>query len=265
MHPHRFGIILVALLGLSLFAACDGNRISGVGNTNFSAEEPFSIDIARQNRTMFSLEGISGSVRVTGSPGASSISVTGVRRVESSSVEDATAHLAQLEVEVDSSQAEVVVRTIQPSNSAGRNYIVNYVISLPEDLVVDIANVNGDITVASLKSNAEIHCVNGPILADGIEGNITTEVANGGIGASVTLPPAGHADMRVTNGNIVLRIPQATSAKFSATAVNGSITLKDLTLSDATQTPGSLKGTLGDGDGTISLVVVNGIIVVRGI
>ena len=63
---------------------------------------------------------------------------------------------------------------------------------------------------------------------------------------------------------IDLSIPQTTSAQFSATLATGSITLTNLILSNDTVTPGSRSGTLGSGDGTIDLDVVNGTIVVRG-
>jgi DUF4097 and DUF4098 domain-containing protein YvlB len=88
---------------------------------------------------------------------------------------------------------------------------------------------------------------------------------NGQITASVTLPSAGEIDMSLVNGNVDLRIPQTTSAQFSATVAIGSISLTNLSLSNETVTPNSRTGTLGGGDGTISLDAGNGTIAVQGI
>ena len=66
------------------------------------------------------------------------------------------------------------------------------------------------------------------------------------------------------NGQIVLTIPQNTSAEFSAAVGNGTITLMQLSLSDQTATSTSLVGTLGGGNGSIQLITGNGTITVIG-
>jgi DUF4097 and DUF4098 domain-containing protein YvlB len=259
------GVILTLLLGLLLFTACDDDSVTKVRNTDFFAEEPFSFALERETQTGLRLEGINGRIEVTGIPGADSIAVTGVRRVESESTEDAEEHLAQLEVEVARSGTNVLVRTIQPEDSAGRTYIVDYVISVPEDFGIDIATINGDVTVGSIKNNTSVHCVNGRIRADAIEGSAEMDLTNGQIDVSMRLPPTGQIYMRVTNGTIDLDIPADTSAEFRATVVNGDITTMNLSISHQTQGPGYLTGRLGDGQGGIRLDVVNGTIAVRGV
>ncbi|MDH5306026.1 MAG: DUF4097 family beta strand repeat-containing protein, partial [Myxococcales bacterium] len=216
-------------------------------------------------QTALRLHGVSGTVAVTGAPGvALPVSVTGVRRVEADTLEDATAQLAALQVDVTSSATEVLVETVQPQFAAGRNYIVNYTIVVPEHLDVSVMTLNGDVTVRLLNGDCMIMNTNGRIQADTIVGNAILSSVNGDITASVTLPSAGQIDIGLANGTIDLGIPQATSAQFSATVGIGSITLTNLTLSNDTATPGSRSGTLGGGDGTIELDVGNGTIAVRG-
>jgi DUF4097 and DUF4098 domain-containing protein YvlB len=247
MYPVVGRLILVPpLLALILASGCGGSSSGFVDNRPW-AEEPFSFNEPVGTQTALQLQGVSGTIEVTGTPGATSIAITGVKRVQANTLEDATAHLAQLNVEVGSSANEVLVQTVQPKFSAGRNYIVNYTISLPQDIDCSIISVNGQI------------------LADAIHGSVFLALVNGQITASVTLPSAGEIDMSLVNGNIDLRIPQTTSAEFSATNAIGSITLTNLSLSNETVTPGSRTGTLGSGDGTISLDAGNGTIAVQGI
>ncbi len=247
MYPIVGRLILVpSLLGLILASGCGGSSSGFVDNRPW-AEEPFSFNEPVGTQTALQLQGVSGTIEVTGTPGATSIAITGVKRVQANTLEDATAHLAQLDVEVSSSANEVLVQTVQPKFSAGRNYIVNYTISLPQDFDCRILSVNGRIE------------------ADAIHGSVFLRLVNGQITASVTLPSAGEIDMSLVNGNIDLRIPQTTSAQFSATVAIGSISLTNLSLSNETVTPNSRTGTLGGGDGTISLDAGNGTIAVRGI
>ena len=70
--------------------------------------------------------------------------------------------------------------------------------------------------------------------------------------------------MSKVNGSIQLSIPQNTSAEFSATVTIGDISVSNLVLQNQESTPNSLRGTLGAGQGTISLSTVNGNIRVTG-
>ncbi len=248
-------IPLIALGILSILATSSGGGSDDVATARPAAEEPFSFDEPVGTLTALKLIGVSGTIEVTGTPGATSVSITGVRRVEADTLEDATAQLALLEVVVTRSASELEVRTVEPPASAGRNYIVNYTITLPPDLAVDIASANGPVTVRSLVADCTITGANGRIDAD-----------------SMTLPPGGTIAMGRANGHVDLEIPQGTSAEFSATVAIGSITLTNLPLSNLTHTDSgtgeSWTGTLGTlvpGDGTISLNVAIGTIAVRGL
>ena len=252
MNPVAGRLILVSsLLGLLLASGCGGGD-GGSVDTRPWAEEPFSFEVpAGTDLAALELTGFNGSIAVSGAPGVDPISVTGLRRVQADTIEDANLHLADLKVEVSTpSGTKVLVKTVQPSVSAGRNYVVDYTISLPQDF---------DCTIRSL---------NGKILASAIHGNASLELLNGEITASLTLPPSGTVDIRVTNGNIDLRIPQSTSAAFTASVAIGSITLTNLTLvDDPGSTPNARIGTLNppSAGGTISLHVVNGTITVHGV
>lgn len=235
-----------------------------VGNTNFTATKSFSFQVDIINQTRLSVESINGNIIITGRTGSNSIVITGERRVGSESVEDAEAHLQELEVSVSDLGNEILVKTTQPGETNGRSYIVNYDITLPKGLKVLTSSINGSVAIDSISNRVSTDLTNGQITLDEILGNTDIDLENGIIDAEVTVPLDGTADMRTTNGNIDLDIPQSTSAEFSATVVNGIITVSDLDLQDPVSTSSSLTGTLGDGRGTISLSTTNGNINVKG-
>ncbi|NNG27768.1 MAG: DUF4097 family beta strand repeat protein [Ignavibacteriaceae bacterium] len=81
---------------------------------------------------------------------------------------------------------------------------------------------------------------------------------------TITIPSNLSITIDNVNGSIQLEIPQTTSANFSASLVNGSISLQNLILHNKVVTSKSLMGTLGNGQGTISLRTTNGNINVLG-
>jgi hypothetical protein len=263
------GLVLFAALIFCVFwihCGKDKGVDSGdnVSNTDFVAADSFSFEVEIGVHTRLSLEGINGNITITGLSGANSIIIEGERRVGSESTQDAEEHLQELEVSVTDMQSYVRVRTIQPDHSHGRSYVVDYTITLPQELEVVVANVNGIIVIDSASNSVTVANVNGQITLDEIFGSTSVQLVNGQIQAEVTLPADGVIGMSTVNGGIGLGIPQNTSAEFAAAVVNGTITISDLILKNPTSTANSLTGTLGDGQGTISLSTVNGTISVSG-
>jgi len=221
-----------------------GNNI--VSNTNFTAEDSFSYEIEVIGHSGLKLEGINGAIVITEVFDANSVKITGVKQVKSESSKDAEAHLKELVVDVRDLTNKVFVKTTQPGFLGGRSYIVNYTITLPYDMEIDIKSLNGKVTLN------EIH------------GNVDVDLVNGNIDGEVILPLDGTIDMQLTNGMLELDIPQNTSAEFEATTATGTISVSNLVLQNRVETLKSLTGTCGDGRGTISLRTTNGEIVVTG-
>jgi hypothetical protein len=222
------------------------------------AEESFQFGVDVTTQTRLSVVGKNGSILVTGTSGTDSVLITGVRQVWSDDLEDAEARLEDLEVVVDEQTEVISVTTVQPADTEGRSYVVEYEISVPDDLVVAIVDGNGSITVLSVNSAVSIINGNGNIVLDEIVGSVSVELGNGGIDAEMTLPLDGTVALIVGNGSIGLAIPESTSAMFSANVGNGGINVLGLDLQDVVATSRSLTGRLGDGRGSISLISGNG-------
>jgi hypothetical protein len=269
MKSKGYYILLALLLAacVSWMSCGDDNPVDSDGNVDnrdFVAEESFYFRVDVVDQTRFRLVGISGSISVTGVAGSDSVIIAGKRRVESESVEDAEEHLELLEVDVQDLASEVVVMTIQPAQTYGRGYEIDYEICVPEDIEVRVVNVNGGVTIDSIKSDITVGNVNGDVIQNGISGSVSVDLVNGSIESEVSLPIDGTIDLEVVNGSIDLEIPQNTSADFSATITNGRIDIVNLTLKDMQTTAVSVTGMLGDGRGTISLSVLNGYMKVEG-
>jgi len=254
---------LLSLLALVLFSACGEDGVEGPNN-RFSAQDTFAVEVTKASRRELNLQAASGSITVSGLPGATAVSIFAITRVESDSQADADAGISQIEVEVDSTADAVLVETVQPTNTQGRNYIVNYTITCPADFQVVVASANGSIVVRDIKSGVSIGAANSGIVLEDIVGDTEVILANGTIDGRVTIPTNGTININAANGKIDLEIPQSTSAQFLAEALNGSVTVVGLFLQNAVIEPNRVSGVLGTGDGTVTLKADNGEIYVEG-
>jgi hypothetical protein len=217
-----------------------------VSNTNYTAERSFSYEIDVMGHSELSLEAINGTIVVAGESDAKSVKITGVKQVQSESTRDAIAHLEELNVDVQDLTNEILVRTLQPNQSEGRNYIINYTITLPQSMDININSVNGLIII------------------DDVQSNVFVNLINGNIDGEVSLLPGGIIDMKLINGNLLLDIPQNTSAIIDAKTINGTVGAANLEIHNRVESLNSLTGTCGSGDGEILLNTINGNIMMTG-
>ena len=260
-------LALWALIGLFFFTGCiiaDLDDDDDFGNNDVVAREAFSIDIDVTTQFRLRFEGINGNVDILGRSDAAAVRVTGEKKVGSNTRQDAQRRLNDIEIVVNERTDEIIIGTLQPDNTQGRNYVVDYTITLPVDLAVAAILLNGNIIVAGIDNDVLVNAINGNVRLEAIAGNALVNLTNGNIDSEVVMPLTGSIEQATTNGNITLAIPITTSADFSARVTNGNIGLDNLDLRDAVRTNQSLIGKLGDGDGTIELRTVNGNISMRG-
>jgi hypothetical protein len=179
--------------------------------------------------------------------------IAAIKRVQSDSAEDAEAHLQELEVIVQDLANEVRVDTIQPIDDGGRNYIVDYTITLPNFLETHVENTGGTVTLDSINNDVTVINVGGNITLRNILGSAVIDLVAGTIEGEVTLPLNGVIDMETVTGDIHLAIPVNTSAELSAAVFLGSISVTNLVLQNEVITSTFRSGTLGSGQGTITL------------
>ena len=276
--------LLVSVWVLHLvFVGCSILDPSDDDNTDVEVREAFDYAIEVRDRSVFRINGINGPMDIVGRTDCASVEIWGEKIVRSHSLADAEASLAYLDVVVSSDENEVRVRTEQPRDTRGRDYQVEYHVIIPESWQAFAENTNGGIEIDSLKSAVYVDIINGNIslsdvggqvnagLTNGnvilvnFQGSVDAVVNNGQILGDVTLPLDGICSLEIVNGNIVLDIPVSTSAEFVAVVANGSISITGLPLKDQVITERSTSGTLEDGQGAITLQVVNGNIEVHGV
>lgn len=234
--------LLLIILGFITIIGTGGSGNGEESSAKFEGNEPFSFDVTVSNHDRFSLLAVNGEITITASSGIDTVTVAGIKRVQSkSSIQDAKAHLQDLQVVWNSLANNVSVQTIQPKDTVDRNYRIDYSITLPSYFIIQVDSTNGIVTLDSIENDIAVNIANGEVTLMNIHGSARIKLANGTI------------DMSSAIGDIHLAIPTSTSAVFSATVLFGAINVSNLVLQDETKTTSSLGGTLGSGQGMILL------------
>ena len=243
-----------------------GTTVRGNFDYDYTAGRTVTDEVAVHGHTRITVAAMNGEVCVEGRSDTRRVMITANLSVGSSSQTDADLHLEDLEMRVSEDGHEILIETIQPEWSYGRGYRVEYDIIIPEGLEVMATQDNGRISVYDLKNNVEVTNVNGDIQLLNIVGNVRAQLVNGTIETEVIMNENGVLDIETVNGRIELSIPTITSANFMARVDNaGTVFVHNLVFTDSSSTSKSYEGTLGNGDGFISLRTHNGDIDVFGV
>lgn len=280
--------LLATLLLVLLISSCvidpDPDPDDDVRNHNYRASEEFDFSIDVNAQTRLDIDATNGTVEILAGADNNRVQIWGERRVESDSYSDAEYYLSKLAVDVTQYAGEIAVKTIQPDNTRGRNFLVFYHIRVPQNWQVradqqngevliegiggpvDVTQNNGETVLRWIDNDLDASLDNGNIFISHLSGSADVSLINGNIDASLDLLPAGgECKLTSVNGQILLAIPRSTSAEFSAAVTNGTIAINNLNLRNAQTTPTRTTGTLGSGDGSVELKTVNGNIVVNGV
>jgi hypothetical protein len=242
----------------------DDEYYNNVSNTHFSATETFFYKLTVINHSKLRLKGINGNVTIIGGSGTDSVIISGEKRVASESTRDAEIHLQELVVNMQDLTNEIYVKTIQPQETYGRDYEVNYTIYVPNYFEISTDIVNGRVQIENINNLVTVNNVNGTTTLNNIYGSTYVGMVNGQIKSNQTLPLNGTINLITVNGNIMLDIPRNTSADLSADLTNGNVTSSNLDIRNPVIFPKSIHGTLGSGQGKIKLSAVNGNISISG-
>jgi len=232
------------------------------GNVEVSASFSQTLPVADQSAIR--VVGANGTVRMWGVPGAQEVVVDAIRRVRSNSRWDAEEHLADVQVATRVLPNEIEIKTLQPTHSDGRTYVVDYEITMPAHLFPKVLNGNGSIRLEDIHANVNVTNGNGTVELVRVSGSSWVSVGNGEIAAWIDLPLGGQIVHAIGNGTLFLSVQPQVSASFAAKVGNGTISVTGLQLQQVVSTPRSLQGILGSGNGLIDLSSGNGQITVQG-
>lgn len=228
--------------------------------------------LAQQGR--FSLENSNGTVEVTAWE-HNEVKIVAEKIVRASREREAQRLLEATEIVVREAKDEIEVYTRTPKTGddsfwdwifgeGGRGVTVNYTITVPREIYLKIASVNGKVSAREISGKAELETTNGAIEVEDAEGSVSAETTNGRILVSLREVARGEAmRFETTNGSVTAEFPRDFSAKLSARTTNGSVRCDFPLTMESRAGRNSLEGRIGESGGTITLRTTNGSISIR--
>ena len=222
----RFRRFIPLALGVALVAGgCDERRET----RNFAWQG--DLDGERWVR----VRNLNGPVNVVRSPDARAtigvvVTGTGIGRLELLDDEDAngiTVCLVRGGSDCDQSQASrrTLNRLFRRVLGLGDgNYSATYTLYVPSDARVDVATVNGAVTVESAAREFRVKTVNGAVRITAIGEKVKAESVNGQVTAAIDLVGTyGAIDLSTVNGSVTAELPSSLGANVSLKTVNGRV------------------------------------------
>lgn len=158
---------------------------------------------------------------------------------------------------------------------------VDFQITLPRGVNVEIHTVNGDVRLEGTRASLAVHSVNGDLTARQLAGELSVHTVNGDVSAEMTR--ADRIDIQSVSGDVVCRVAEPFSGKADLQSVSGDMELYLPPASDFTAELQALSGDLdcrlphvqlerrrrvlaarvGSGQGRLRMKTISGDLVVR--
>lgn len=182
------------------------------------------------------------------------------RRCYGENKADAENYIDNVVVEDSIASSVLTITADMPDN--GRNYAASFEIFAPESTYLNLASVNGNLSLTNTIAGANLLITNGNISTQNLRGSINGVITNGNTDCDYALLAAGESVVLVTtNGNVQLSLPSDVSATFDAQTTNGTVAVTGFpSVSYTINETNHKAGTIGTGPGgaTISMIAVNG-------
>ena len=139
--------------------------------------------------------------------------------------------------------------------------------TLPANVVLDVRNTNGDVSIDGITGGVTAKTVNGDIDAENVGGKLSLSTTNGSLEVSAA-PDASLLGvlLNTTNGEIRAELPGSVEGAFDLSTVNGEVSsdfaLESATTSQHNKAPRQLRGRIGSADQTIKMRTINGSVTV---
>lgn len=262
---------LVPVLALALgLAACDVQVGEGGFNVDFvsgRAQDTWSRTYALAEGGRLEIVNVNGRITAEASEG-DTLEVTAERLARATSDEGARDLLKSIEIREEVGDERVRIETRAPSRRGMGGHEVRYSVRVPAGVHVDLRTTNGGVRLTGLRGDVRATSTNGGVTARDLRSQVVEgRVTNGGVDVVLVAPlgPDGRVELGSTNGGVRLTFPSESRAAVSARAVNGGVTVDNLSLAiTGEQTRRRLEGTLNGGGARVDLSTTNGGVRVTG-
>jgi len=249
--PFLINLSLVfCLCLLTLFSGCCIN-VGDVFKAKYERTENVSAPI--EDAAELCVETDVGSITVTGAD-VTDCDITAKITVKARTKEKARELAEQVKIELQHAGDRLSIKVRKPDELKSRSLVVDFKITAPTQLNLDCSTHVGNMNVSGIKGQIEASANVGSISCNQVVAGLNLESNVGSIDVKYadTAPAACNAVITTNVGSIEFTAPTQLSAQLNVSSNIGSIkTNKPVTV--VGKLSKSIKGTIGSGEGKISL------------
>jgi len=210
-------ILEVSLMMLSWFAI----NLAGCSPLFFDgAEYTETIQDSQESETisMVAIRTINGNIDINTWEKAE-IAIEATKKVRGRTEAKAQDNAQKVEIEISEENGVLNIITHQPRRIKTS---VNYSLSMPADLHLQLKTTNGNVTVLGNHGDKELETTNGNVKVDASHGSIDAKTTNGNIDAEM-FSASDDSNFATTNGSIKVQLSGGEPMPLSAKTTNGSV------------------------------------------
>ena len=222
--------------------------------------ESKEVNINSNNKSKLILENINGNIKIIKSSDSNKVNLKYTLETKVKK-KDLDKPISDLKVSIETTTGEIKIsgehvkrKGIFFGGKAKRR--IDFELYVPENLVLEIDNMNGNVSVTEINNNLRLELVNGEVLLERTNGLVECSLVNGNIRGKIDSTNGMKIDL--INGDIVLFLKQSVQGFVRAEVKNGRVEYENLKFENEKKEKRSLNGRLGQSGNSILVDVVNG-------
>jgi DUF4097 and DUF4098 domain-containing protein YvlB len=254
--------IILLLISLGIIVSANGCGLMGKKYLKSNSEQH---QISTAGKKKMKLENISGNIVIYRSSDSGSMILKATKEIKVKKKYLGTP-FDEIELKIDTTGDLISINSEVSKDrddgffkfNTGRNLKVDYEITVPSGIEIEIENINGDVTAKNLNSDLRIDLVNGDIELSNYTGSLDCEITNGSFSGEID--STRGIDISTINGSVTLNLNNFMNANVKAETVNGRITEENLQFRVIDKEKKMFKGVLGTEDSNVDIKIetVNG-------
>ncbi|MDQ3020461.1 MAG: hypothetical protein M3R36_07820 [Bacteroidota bacterium] len=250
------------ITGLAVIVSLYG---CGIMSKKYTKTESVTHQISTDGKKKIKLENINGSVAISQSKDSNVLIVKAYKEIkvkkkyldtpfdEIEVILDTTGNMISIKTEINKDGEDGIFKF-----NMDRKQRVDYEISVPLNMKIEIENINGNVSAGSLSDDLKIDLVNGEISLENYTGRLECEVTNGSFSGHIESTKG--IDINTINGGVTLYLNNYMNANVRAESLHGKITNEQLQFREMIKEKNLFKGKLGSDDSEVDIKIetVNG-------
>ena len=232
--------IVITLLIVALVLVCAGIGSVIYFANGFSVNNPFdklnissvveeskTLKVDTTNPLTLKVLDDAGAVTITGDD-VDTVQVKIVKTAYDSSQARADAEVKDIKYTIDQTGGNITLKYELPKSVNFSNHIntVDFIVTVPNEVIVDINSSSGDVNVANTKGNINIKNSFGDVTVENIEGSLTVHTNSGKVTATSIVASTENIDLSSDFGDVTLK--KAGGKDISLDSNSGNILLSEV-------------------------------------